>query len=100
LERGVSYASAFQSERRANEIRQTECKGTRKVDKIVESPSPSSPEKAEIRIEGADELYREIRINNTLRDKDGDEVRLKRGDEVEVTIEAHEDSTTPDGGRK
>jgi anti-sigma B factor antagonist len=36
------------------------------VEEIIESPHPSMPEKAEISIQGADELYQEIRIENTL----------------------------------
>jgi hypothetical protein len=45
-----------------------------KVQKIIKSPDPSDPEKAEIAVEGADELYREIRIENTLTDEKGSEV--------------------------
>jgi hypothetical protein len=58
------------------------------VQKIIPSPDPKSPEKAEIGVEGADYLYREIRIDNTLTDENGDEVSLKKGAEVDVTIEA------------
>lgn len=36
-----------------------------KVEKIIESARPSEPEKAEISVEGADTLYREIRIENS-----------------------------------
>jgi hypothetical protein len=46
------------------------------------------PEKAQIAVEGADELYREIRVENTLKDADGNPVKLKEGVEVAVTIEA------------
>jgi hypothetical protein len=53
------------------------------------------PEKAEIAVEGADELYQEIRIENTLSDNKGDEVRLKEGARVEVTVEAKPEETTP-----
>jgi len=66
-----------------------------KVEKIVKSPDPSEPEKAEISVEGADTLYQEIRIENALTDEDGNEVRLKKGAEVEVTVEAEKDATTP-----
>ena len=66
-----------------------------KVETIIESPDPSEPEKAEISVEGADTLYREIRIENSLTDENGDEVRLKKGAEVEVTVEAEKDSTIP-----
>jgi hypothetical protein len=56
----------------------------------VISPHPSSgePEKAQIGIEGADHLYREIRVPNRLTDANGQKVTLKEGAEVEVTIEA------------
>jgi uncharacterized protein YfaS (alpha-2-macroglobulin family) len=63
------------------------------VEKIIESPYPSMPEKAEIAVEGADELYQEIRIENTLTDERGDEVGLKEGARVEVTVEAEPDAT-------
>ena len=63
------------------------------VQKIIKSPDPRDPEKAEIEVEGADDLYREIRIDNTLMDKDGEKVGLKKGAEVDVTIEADEKDT-------
>jgi hypothetical protein len=65
------------------------------VEKIIKSPSPSEPEKAQISVEGADHLYRELRIENTLTDENGDKVRLKQGAEVEVTIAAETEATTP-----
>ena len=58
------------------------------VEKIIKSPHPSDPEKAQIAVEGADELYKEIRIVNNLTDENGDEVRLKQGAKVEVKVEA------------
>jgi len=64
------------------------------VEEIIESPHPSIPEKAEISVQGADELYQEIRIENTLMDEHGDEVRLKKGALVEVTVEAAAEATT------
>jgi hypothetical protein len=73
------------------------------VEKIVKSPIPSEPEKAQIAVEGADHLYREIRVENRLKDADGNTVALKPGAEVAVTIEAEphaikpaDDSKTPD----
>jgi hypothetical protein len=65
-----------------------------KVEKIIQPASPSEPEKAEISIEGADTLYKEIRIENRLTDKNGKEVRLKKGADVDVTLEAEKDATT------
>ena len=71
-----------------------------KVEKIIEPASPSDTEKAEISIEGADSLYKEIRIENTLTDENGNEVRLKRGADVDVTVEAEQDATTPKNDEK
>ena len=65
------------------------------VKKVIPPIHPSLPEKAEISIEGADELYREIRVENTLSDESGNEVSLKPGAEVDVTIEADADATKP-----
>jgi hypothetical protein len=65
-----------------------------KVEKILEPTDDSEPQKAQIAIEGADPLYREIRIENSLKDEDGEEVRLKENDEVDVTVEANADETT------
>jgi len=65
------------------------------VEKIIKSPSAGEPEKAQISVEGADHLYRELRIENTLVDENGEKVSLKQGAEVEVTIEAEPGGTTP-----
>jgi hypothetical protein len=66
-----------------------------KVEKIIDSSRSSEPEKAQISIEGADDLYREIRIENSLTDENGDTVRLKKGAEVEVTVEADKNAIAP-----
>jgi hypothetical protein len=66
------------------------------VEKIIPpSQYAGEPEKAEISIEGADPLYKEIRVENTVQDEEGREVGLKPGAEVEVTIEAEPHQTTP-----
>jgi hypothetical protein len=65
------------------------------VQKIIKPLTPSDPEKAQIAVTGADHLYRELRIENKLTDENGHEVRLKRGADVEVTIEAEPGATTP-----
>jgi hypothetical protein len=58
------------------------------VDKIIPSPRPSQPEKAQISVEGADPRHRDLRIENALTDENGDDVRLKKGARVEVTVAA------------
>lgn len=65
------------------------------VEKIIRPIVPGDPEKAQIAVERADHLYREVRIDNTLSDANGDKVRLKPGAEVEVTVEAPLDATIP-----
>jgi len=65
------------------------------VEKIIKSPIPGEPEKAEIAVEGTEDLYKEIRIENTLTDQDGNEVRLKKGAQVEVHVEADPEATVP-----
>jgi hypothetical protein len=65
------------------------------VEKIIPAIGNQVPEKAQIQLEGADELYREIRIDNTLEDADGKPVSLKKGADVDVTIEADPDDTKP-----
>jgi hypothetical protein len=46
-------------------------------------------------VEGAEHLYKEIRVENTLQDESGNEVALKKGAKVDVTIEANPDETKP-----
>jgi hypothetical protein len=65
------------------------------VQKIIKSPLSGQPEKAEIAVDGADDLYKEIRIENTLTTEEGDEVILKKGAQVDVIIEADSKDTTP-----
>ena len=64
------------------------------VEKIIPAVG-NEPEKAQITLEGADDLYREVRIENTLQDADGKPVALKKGTEVDVTIEADQADTKP-----
>jgi hypothetical protein len=66
-----------------------------RVRKIIKPIHPSLPELAEIEVQGADHLYREIRINNELEDENGKKVKLKEHADVDVVIEADPKSTTP-----
>jgi hypothetical protein len=59
-----------------------------RVDKIIKPPHPRAPEKAQIVVGGADDLYKEIRIENALQSEKGETVKLKEGASVDVTIEA------------
>ena len=66
----------------------------RTVESIIPAVGPETPEKAQIAVHGAEELYKEIRIENTLQ-SNGEDVALKPGAHVEVTIEADPHETTP-----
>lgn len=67
------------------------------VRKLIKPLHPSEPEKAEIDIHEADELYREIRIENVVTDENGDKAKLQPGAEVDVVIEADLDATKKTG---
>jgi hypothetical protein len=58
------------------------------VDKIIPPPRPSKPEKAQIAVDGAHSPHRNLRIENTLLDENGDDVKLKKGAHVEITVAA------------
>jgi hypothetical protein len=58
------------------------------VEKIIPSPAPMKPEKAQIAVEGQGKRYRNLRIENVLTDEHGDDVSLKKGSHVDVTVTA------------
>src|SRR3979490_239557 len=66
-----------------------------KAENIITPLIREKAEKAEIAVEGADHLYREIRIENRLEDEQGNEVKLKEGADVDVVVEADADATVP-----
>ena len=59
------------------------------VQKVIKS----DPEKAQISIHEAEDLCREIRMENELTDGDGAKASLKEGAEVDVIVEADSDAT-------
>ncbi len=65
------------------------------VEKIIKPFFPGDPEKAQISVEGGDHLYREIRIENSMTNSEGETVTLKEGAEVNIIIEAVPEETTP-----
>jgi len=64
------------------------------VQKIIKPIDPDAEDTAEISIEKAEDLYREIRVENTLKDANGEKVGLKEGAPVDVTIEADKKDTS------
>lgn len=70
------------------------------IGKIISSPLTHEPDKAEITVEGADELYRKIRIEDVLENSDGEEVKLEPGDHVDVTVQVTTGERVRDSSRK
>ena len=64
------------------------------VQKIIKPIDPDAEDTAEISIEKAEDFYREVRVENTLKDENGEKVGLKEGAPVDVTIEADKKDTT------
>jgi len=64
------------------------------VEKVIKPVFPNDPEKAQIAVEGADDLYREIRIENVVTDEHGEKGRLRPGAHVDVIVEADSSATT------
>lgn len=56
------------------------------VEKIIPSIGKDGSDAVQIVIEGAESLYREIRIQNLLQDGNGEAIALRPGSQVEITI--------------
>lgn len=70
-----------------------------RVEKVIKSVHPSEPDKAQIEIEGADDLYKKIRLENVVTDETGKKDELKTGEQVDVTLDAESEQEEP-GFRK
>jgi hypothetical protein len=58
------------------------------VNKVMPSAYLNQPDKVEISIPAADPLFREVRLENSVTNLDGQIVALKSGAHLEITIEA------------
>ncbi len=63
------------------------------VQKVIKPVFQGQAEKAQIDVHGADDLYKEIRIENVVTDEEGKKAGLKQGTEVDVIIEADSSAT-------
>ena len=63
------------------------------VKKVIRSADPTEPEKAQIDIQDADELYREIRVPNVVADDQGEKSTLKEGANANIILEADSSAT-------
>jgi hypothetical protein len=64
------------------------------VDKVIRFWTPRLRETAQISMEG-ETGYRKLRVENSLTDEHGDEVKLERGARVTVTVTAEDNLTRP-----
>jgi hypothetical protein len=64
-----------------------------RVAKVMMSTSPNQPETAQIEITEAEELYREVRVENEVTDEHGEKATLRLGAEVYVIVEADSNAT-------
>jgi hypothetical protein len=62
------------------------------VEKIIKPIHSGEPEKAQIAIEEAEHLYREVRVENVLTNDKGETSSLKVGAKVDVIVEADTDA--------
>jgi hypothetical protein len=58
------------------------------VDKVIPSAHTSRPDKAQIAVKRTGRRFHKLRIENSLTDEQGDKVKLKKGEHVEVTVTA------------
>ena len=58
------------------------------VEQIIAPRHAGQPERAQIAVDGAHDPHRDFRIENTFTDENGEDVRLKKGAHVEVTVTA------------
>lgn len=65
-----------------------------RVRKIIQ-PHPNLPEIAEITVHGAGELYRELRIENSLLDEHGRKLKFREDADVTLIIETDLNETVP-----
>lgn len=66
-----------------------------RVRRVIKPPHPGVPEKVQIEVDDADDLYRDLRIENVMEDEDGNKKKLKAEMPVEVVIETTEKQTAP-----
>ena len=66
-----------------------------RVRRVIKPSHPGLPEKVQIEVDGADELYRDLHIENAMEDGNGNKAKLKEEMPVEVVIETSEERAVP-----
>jgi hypothetical protein len=86
LARSVRVAQLNLDRNRTREPASTTMDGT--VIEIIPSRRANKPGSAQIELDVDEKQHRDLRIKNELTDEHGDDVKLKKGASVEVTIAA------------
>jgi hypothetical protein len=92
MSKSARIAERESDKSRVSQQPRTVMRGT--VDKVIRFRTPRVRETAQISIEG-EAGYRKLRVENSLTDEHGDEVRLEKGARVEVTVIAEDDLARP-----
>jgi len=92
MARSARIAARNQDTTRIPEQPSTVLPGT--VEKIIRSHGRSRPERAQIAVDGTHHRVCDLRIDSTLTDENGDDVRLKKGAHVEITVTAEPNTST------
>jgi len=87
MSKSVRIAELESDKTRVSQQPKTIIPGT--VDKIIQFRTLRLPETAQISIDG-EPGYRKLRVENSLTDEHGDEVKLEKGGRVAVTVTAEE----------
>jgi len=90
MSRSAKLAELDLDNARIREEPSTSLAGT--VRKIIPAERRSQPEKAQISVGSADKKYRDLRIENTLTNEHGGDVKLKKGAHVDVTVTARREN--------
>lgn len=72
-------------------VKRRQMRGT--VQKIIKPLTANQPEKAQIEINEAEYLYKEIRVDNEVTGEDGQKAKLKPGADVKVIVEVDSNAT-------
>jgi hypothetical protein len=74
-----------------NMVKRRQMHGT--VQKIIQPVIANQAEKVQIEINEADDLYKEIRVENEVTGEDGTKATLKPGADVKIIVEADSSAT-------
>jgi hypothetical protein len=90
----ISMRGLLRIQKKAGQMTRKQKKLHGTVQKIIKPLHSSQPEKAQIDVDEADDLYREIRVENEVISDAGQKARLKQGEKVDVIVEVDSKATS------